>query len=177
MGADTLNDAGTARTGQADAMFIAFSDQENLLEFEPKTTNTAGSLRLSSGSEIIAGTKTRQEVVVWTDTALYSMQFIGPPLTFSLNLINEGVGLISPKGFVNSSNGVFFMSKSGFYVYNGVVNKIPCTLQNHVFDDLDVSQSYKCYAGLNSQFSEVWFFYPSLSEGSGEISKLSLIHI
>jgi hypothetical protein len=171
LGADTLNDAGTARTGQADAMFIAFSDQENLLEFEPKTTNTAGSLRLSSGSEIIAGTKTRQEIVVWTDTAIYSMQFIGPPLTFSLNLINEGVGLISPKGFVNSSNGVFFMSQSGFYIYNGVVNKIPCTLQNHVFDDLDVSQAYKCYAGLNAQFSEVWFFYPSLSEGSGEISK------
>ena len=82
LGSDPINNLGTARTGAVDSMLIAFSDQEDLLEFEPKATNTAGSLRLSSGSTIVAGTKTRQEIVVWTDTALYSMQFIGPPLTF-----------------------------------------------------------------------------------------------
>ena len=171
LGADPINNAGTARTGAVDSMLIAFSDQENLLEFEPKATNTAGSLILSSGSTIVAGTKTRQEIIVWTDTALYSMQFIGPPLTFSLNLINEGVGLVGPKAFANSPNGVFFMSKSGFYVYQGSVQKLPCSLQNHVFADIDNSQAYKCHAGLNAEFAEVWFFYPSLSEGSGEITR------
>ena len=171
LGADPINNAGTARTGAVDSMLIAFSDQENLLEFEPKATNTAGTLRLSSGSTIVAGTKTRQEIIVWTDTALYSMQFIGPPLTFSLNLINEGVGLVGPKAFANSPNGVFFMSQSGFYVYQGSVQKLPCSLQNHVFNDIDNSQAYKCHAGLNAEFAEVWFFYPSLSEGSGEITR------
>ena len=171
LGADPINNAGTARTGAVDSMLITFSDQENLLEFEPKATNTAGSLRLSSGSTIVAGTKTRQEIIVWTDTALYSMQFIGPPLTFSLNLINEGVGLVGPKAFANSPNGVFFMSQSGFYIYQGSVQKLPCSLQNHVFNDIDNSQAYKCHAGLNAEFAEVWFFYPSLSEGSGEITK------
>ena len=88
LGADPIS--GTSRTGTIDPMLIAFSDQENELEFEPLSTNTAGSLRLSSGSSIIGAVKSRQEILVWTDTALYSMQFIGPPFTFAINLINEG---------------------------------------------------------------------------------------
>ena len=92
LGADPLS--GGSRTGAIDPMLVAFSDQENELEFEPLSTNSAGSLRLSSGSSIIAGIKSRQEVLIWTDTSLYSMQFIGPPLTFAMNLINEGAGLI-----------------------------------------------------------------------------------
>ena len=83
-------------------MLIAFSDQENALEFEPRTTNTAGSLRVSSGSSIIGSVKARQEILIWTDTALYSMQFVGPPLTFAVNLINEGTGLIGPKAAVTA---------------------------------------------------------------------------
>ena len=99
------------------------------------------------------------------------MNFIGPPLTFSLNLINEGAGLIGPKAAVNSPKGVFFMSKKGFYIYNGAVQKLPCSVQDYVFSDLDEEQAYKCFAGLNEEFSEIWFFYPSLTDNETEISR------
>ena len=151
LGADPIS--GSSRTGVLDPMLIAFSDQENELQFEPLTTNTAGSLRLSSGSSIVGGIKARQEVLIWTDTSLYSMNFIGPPLTFAVNLINEGAGLLGPKAAVNSPKGVFFMSKKGFYYYNGAVQKLPCSVQDYVFSDLDESQAFKCFAGLNEEFS------------------------
>ena len=139
-------------------MLVAFSDSENELEFNPTTTNSAGSVRLSSGSLIIGGLKSRQETLIWTDTSLYSMTFIGPPLTFALNLINEGSGLISPKAAVNSPVGIFFMSKNGFYYYNGSVKRLPCSVQDYVFSDLDLGQAFKCFAALNSENAEVWFF-------------------
>ena len=169
LGADPLSSG--SRTGTIDPMLVAFSDQENELEFEPKSTNTAGSLRLSSGSTIVGGLKARQEILIWTDTSLYSMNFIGPPLTFAINLINEGAGLIGPKAATNSPQGVFFMSKKGFYYYNGSVRKLPCSVQDYVFSDLDESQAYKCFAGLNEEFSEVWFFYPSVEDNETEISR------
>jgi hypothetical protein len=169
LGADPISSG--SRTGAVDPMLVAFSDQENELQFEPLATNTAGSVRLSSGSLIIGGLKSRQEVLIWTDTSLYSMTFIGPPLTFAINLINEGAGLISPKAAVNSPTGVYFMSKNAFYFYNGAVQKLPCTVQDYVFSDLDLSQAFKCFATLNSEFSEVWFFYPSLTDATGEISR------
>ena len=169
LGADPIS--GSSRTGTVDPMLVAFSDQENALDFEPLTTNTAGSLRLSSGSAIIGGLKSRQEILIWTDTSLYSMNFIGPPLTFAINLINEGAGLLGPKAAVNSPKGVFFMSKKGFYFYNGAVQKLPCSVQDYVFSDLDESQAFKCFAGLNEEFSEVWFFYPSLADNETEISR------
>jgi NADH:ubiquinone oxidoreductase subunit len=99
------------------------------------------------------------------------MQFIGPPLTFAVNLINEGAGLIGPKAFANGPNGVFFMSKNAFYFYNGSVKKLPCSVQDYVFGDLDVSQAFKCFAGLNEEFSEIWFFYPSNTDNTDEISR------
>ena len=169
LGADPIS--GSSRTGTIDPMLVAFSDQENELEFEPLSTNTAGSLRLSSGSSIVGGLKARQEVLIWTDTSLYSMNFIGPPLTFAMNLINEGAGLIGPKAAVNSPKGVFYMSKKGFYFYNGAVQKLPCSVQDYVFGDLDEGQAYKCFGGLNEEFSEVWFFYPSLTDNETEISR------
>ena len=172
LGADQLSSG--SRTGTVDPMFIAFSDQENDVEFEPKTTNSSGSLRLSAGSHIVGGLKARQEILIWTDTSLYSMNFIGPPLTFAVNLINEGAGLVGPKACVNAPNGVFYMSKQGFYFYNGAVQKLPCSVQEYVFDDLDQSQSFKCHAALNSEFSEVWFFYPSISDDTQEISRYAI---
>ena len=161
LGADAIS--GSSRTGSVDPMLIAFSDQENPLEFEPLTTNTAGSLRLSEGSQIIGGLKARQEVLVWTDTALYSMQFIGPPYTFGLNLINDGSGLISPKGAISSSSGVYWMGYDSFYVYNGAVQKIPCSVLSYVFDDFNVGQAFKVFAFNNSEFNEVGWYYPSAS--------------
>ena len=172
LGADPISSG--ARTGVLDPMLIAFSDQENPLEFEPLATNTAGSLRLSSGSAIVGGLKARQEVLIWTDTSLYSMNFIGPPLTFAVNLINEGAGLIGPKAATNSPRGVYYMSKKGFYYYNGSVQKLPCSVQDYVFSDLDESQAFKCFAGLNEEFSEIWFFYPSSTDNETEISRYAI---
>jgi len=169
LGADPIS--GSSRTGSVDPMLVAFSDQENELQFEPLATNTAGSLRLSSGSAIVGGLKARQEILIWTDTSVYSMSFIGPPLTFAINLINEGAGLIGPKAATNTPRGVFFMSKKGFYYYNGSVQKLPCSVQDFVFSDLDESQAFKCFAGLNEEFSEVWFFYPSIADNEREISR------
>ena len=169
LGADPIS--GSSRTGVIDPMLVAFSDQENDLDFEPTATNTAGSLRLSSGSFIVGGIKSRQEILIFTDTSLYSMNFIGPPLTFAINLINEGSGLLSPKSAVNAPNGVFYASKTGFYFYSGSVKRLPCTVQEYVFEDLDLDQAFKCHMGVNTEFSEVWFFYPSLQDGTGEISR------
>ena len=169
LGADPVS--GSTRTGVVDPMLVAFSDQENELEFEPTATNTAGSLRLSSGSFIVGGIKSRQEILIFTDTSLYSMNFIGPPLTFAINLINEGSGLLSPKSAVNAPNGVFYASKTGFYFYNGSVRRLPCSVQEYVFNDLDLSQAFKCHMGVNAEFSEIWFFYPSVEDATGEISR------
>tara|TARA_R100001163_G_scaffold7552_1_gene7869 strand:- start:499 stop:2397 length:1899 start_codon:yes stop_codon:yes gene_type:complete len=169
LGADPIS--GSSRTGTIDPMLVAFSDTENELEFEPLTTNSAGSVRLSSGSTIVGGLKSRQETLIWTDTSLYSMTFIGPPLTFALNLINEGAGLIGPKAAANAPNGVYFMSKNAFYFYNGSVQKLPCSVQDYVFDDLNLTQAFKCHAVVNAEFSEVWFFYPSLEDDTEEISR------
>ena len=161
LGADPINAAGTARTGSIDPLLIAFSDQENATEFEPLATNTAGSLRCSAGSEIIGGLRARQETLIWTDVALYSLQFIGPPLTFGLNLINEGVSLIGPNGAVNTPAGVFWMDKKGFYSYGGNVTPLPCSVKSYVFDDFNEGQAFQVFAFLNKQFNEVGWFYCS----------------
>ena len=161
LGADPLNDAGTARTGAIDPMFIAWCDQENINEWEPSLTNTAGSLRLSAGTQIVGALRSRQETLVWTDDALYSIQFIGPPYTFGANLINSGVGMVSPKAPVNTPAGVYWMDRSGFYNYNGTVSRVPCSVHNYVFNDFNQGQSFKVFGYLNRQFNEVGWFYPS----------------
>jgi hypothetical protein len=157
------------RTGVIDPMLIAFSDQENELEFEPLSTNTAGSLRLSSGSSIIGGVKARQEILIWTDTALYSMQFVGPPFTFAVNLINEGTGLIGPKAAVTTPSAVYFMSYNNFYLYNGSVKTLPCSVHNYVFGDINLTQSFKIAAFTIKDKNEVGWFYCSAS--SSEIDR------
>ena len=161
LGADPLNASGTARTGSVDPMFVAFSDQENELEFEPKIDNTAGSVRLSSGSTIVGAVKSRQETVIFTDTSVYSMQFVGPPFTFALNLINEATGLVGPNAAVTGPNGVYFMSYDNFYVYNGTVQKIPCSVLNFVFSNFNSEQAYKVTAFTNTKENEIGWFYPS----------------
>ena len=167
LGADPIENS--SRSGTIDPMLIAFSDQENAIDFEPRSTNTAGSLRLSSGSTIIGGVKARQEVLVWTDTALYSMQFIGPPFTFGINLVNENTGLMAPKAAITAPSGVYWMGYDNFYVYTGSVKKLPCSVLSYVFDDFNSSQAYKVHAFTNTQFDEVGWFYPSAS--SSEIDR------
>ena len=161
LGADPINAAATARTGTIDPLLIAFSDQENPAEWFPTATNTAGSLRCSAGSQIIGGLRARQETLIWTDVALYSLQFIGPPLTFGLNLINEGVSLVGPNASVNTPAGVFWMDKKGFYQYQGSVTPVPCSVRSYVFDDINETQSFQFFAFVNKQFDEVGWFYCS----------------
>jgi len=169
LGADPVS--GGARTGAIDPMLVAFSSAEDELDFEPTTTNSAGDVRLSSGSFIVGGLKSRQEILIWTDTSLYSMTFIGPPLTFAVNLVNEGAGLLSPNAAANSPSGVFFASKTGFNFYNGSVQRLPCTVQEYVFNDIDLNQAFKSFMSINSRYNEIWFFYPSIEDGTGEISR------
>ena len=159
LGADPI--VGSSRSGVTDPMLVAFGDQESLTEFEPLITNTAGDLRLSEGSLIVGAVKARQEILIWTDTALYSMQFVGPPFTFGLNLINNASGLISPNGAVVAPNGVYWRGYDNFYVYNGSVQKVPCSVLSYVFDDINSSQAFKFFAFTNTEFDEVGWFYCS----------------
>jgi hypothetical protein len=159
LGADPLS--GGSRTGAIDPMFIAWSDQENAADWEPKATNTAGSLRISSGSDIIGGISSREEILVWTDISMYSMTYIGPPYTFGINLINQGVGLIGPKAAVNTPSGVYWMDRKGFYSYDGTVSLVPCSVHYYVFSDFNEEQSFKTFGFLNKQFNEVGWFYVS----------------
>ena len=161
LGADPLNAGGTARTESVDPLFVCWSDQENAAEWEPRADNTSGSLTLSSGSEIIGGLSAREETLIWTDSSLYSMQFVGPPYTFGVNLVNQGVGLVGPKAAVNTPIGVYWMDQKGFYSYDGSVSPIPCSVHYYVFSDFNVGQAYKVFGFLNKQFSEVGWFYPS----------------
>ena len=160
-GADPLNDSSTARTGAIDPMFIAWSDQENVEQWEPLPTNTAGSFRLSAGSAIVGAVRARQETLIWTDTSLYSMTFVGQPFTFSINLVNEGVGLVGPNAMVNTPKGVFWMDKKGFYAYAGAIQELPCTVDDYVFSDLNQTQSYQIFGFVNKAFNEVGWFYCS----------------
>ncbi len=160
-GADPLNDSSTARTGAIDPMFIAWSDQENVEQWEPLPTNTAGSFRLSAGSAIVGAVRARQETLIWTDTSLYSMTFVGQPFTFSINLVNEGVGLVGPNAMVNTPKGIFWMDKKGFYAYAGAIQELPCTVDDYVFSDLNQTQSYQIFGFVNKAFNEVGWFYCS----------------
>jgi len=161
LGADPINATASGRTGAIDPLLVAFSDQENAAEWEPLSTNTAGSLRCSAGSQIIGGLRARQETLIWTDVALYSLQFIGAPLTFGLTLINEGISLIGPNAPVNTPTGIFWMDKKGFYAYQGSVQPIPCSVHSYVFDDLNEGQAFQVFGFLNKQFNEVGWFYCS----------------
>ena len=166
LGADPI--VGSARSGSIDPLLIAFSDQESATEWEPTSTNTAGSLRLSSGSQIVGGLRSRQETLIWTDTSLYSMQFVGAPFTFGINLINENVGLISPNGVVNAPDSVYWMARDGFYSYSGSVSRLTCSVLNYVLDDFNQGQAFKVVAFTNREFNEVGWFYPSSSSSEND---------
>lgn len=156
--------------GVQDPMVIRFSSQESLTDWQTLSSNTAGEIRLSSGSEIICAVETRQQILVFTDTTLYGMQFLGPPFTFGVGTLTENVSIASPNAAVAIQDSVFWMGKSEFYVYTGSVQKVPCMVRDYIFDDIDLLQFEKVFAGLNSEHSEIWWFYPSLS-GGGLVDK------
>ena len=147
--------------GVQDPLLIRFSDQRNALDWKATTDNTAGDLKISSGSKIVTAVETKREILVFTDTSLYSMTFVGPPDTFGIQIVSEGISIQSPLSAVAVEDNVFWMGQNEFYVYNGSVRKIPCTVRDFVFSDFTSSQAEKCFAGVNSGFSEIWWYYPS----------------
>jgi hypothetical protein len=154
---------GTNDYGQTflDAMLIRWSDQEDPFTWSPAATNQAGSIRLSSGSEIVTALQARQEILVFTDSALYSMQYVGPPFVWSTNLLGENVSIVGPNAAILASGVVYWMGVDKFYRYDGRVQTLNCDLRRHVFSDFNVFQSQQVYAGTNEGFNEVWWFYCS----------------
>jgi hypothetical protein len=147
--------------GTQDPMLIRFSSQESLTAWNTLPTNTAGELRLGSGSEFITAVETRQQILVFTDTTLYAMQFLGPPFTFGIGVLTENITIRSPNAAVAVDDTVFWMGSSEFYIYSGSVQRLPCTVRDYIFDDFNEDQAAKVTSGLNVAFGEIWWFYPS----------------
>ena len=152
-----------------DPLLIRFSAQENPADWTPLTTNTAGDLRIGSGTAIVQAVETRQEILVFTDQALHSMQFIGPPYTFGINRISENITIRSPNAAVAIGDAVYWMGKDQFYVYNGNVNQLQCTVREKILRDINDDQLEKIFVGVNSGYQEIWWFYPSLN--SNDVDK------
>lgn len=146
-----------------DLLQVRWSNQEDPFDWTPTATNTAGGQRISSGSEIVAGVRTRQELLIWTDVNLHAMRFVGPPLTFSFSLLAGNVSVIGPNAVVTVGDKVFWMDRENFYAYTGRVEVIPCTVLRYVFDDINLDQGYKFFAASNKMFDEVFWFYVSSS--------------
>lgn len=155
--------------GTQDPLLIRFSDQENPLVWQSLATNTAGDLRLGSGSEIVTAVETRQQIIVFTDVSLHAMQFLGPPFTFGINLVSENITIVGPNAAKSVNDTIYWMGNDDFYVYTGRVQTLPCSVKDYVFSDFNAAQGEKVFAALNSSFSEVWWFYPS--SGSDEIDR------
>lgn len=154
--------------GVQDPMLIRFSDQENILEWRSLPTTTAGSIRLGSGSSIICGVETKQQFMIFTDTSLYALQYLGPPFTFGANVVSQGISISGPNAVVAVDDFVYWMGRREFYAYNGIVQTMPCTVRSYVFDDINYDQIEKVFASHNSSFSEVWWFYPSSGSSSND---------
>jgi hypothetical protein len=154
---------GTNDYGQAflDPMLIRWSDQEDPFTWTPAATNQAGSIRLSHGSEIITAVQARQEIVVFTDTALYSLQYVGPPFVWSTQLLGDNVSIVGPNAAMIASGVIYWMGVDKFYRYDGRVQTLNCDLRRHVFSDFNPLQAQQVYCGTNEGFNEVWWFYCS----------------
>jgi hypothetical protein len=154
------NDA-IAGTSTQDPMLIAWSDQENPQVWYPQVTNTAGTFRLAYGSRIVTFEKTRQEILVWTDGALYSMQYLGPPYVYSFNPISVDTTIVSQNAMSTAAGVTYWMGDDKFYAYSGRVDTLPCALRQYVFDDINNDQLGLVFCGTNEKYNEVWWFYPS----------------
>lgn len=148
-------------TGDFDPMLIRWSTNEDYLEWTPAATNQAGSYRLSHGSEIIAVMQTRQEILIWTDAALYSMQYIGPDYIWKFTILADNISIASPNSMTTANGMVFWMGTDKFYMYSGRVETLPSALRQFVFQDINRDQGYQVFASTNEGYSEVWWFYCS----------------
>jgi hypothetical protein len=155
------NDYGSYDSTPLDPMLIRWSAQEDYQDWTPTATNQAGSYRLSHGSEIVGSLQTRQEILVWTDSSLYSMQYLGPPFVWGFNLLADNLSIMGPNAITTAVGRTFWMGVDKFYSYSGRVEPLPCAVWKYVFNDINIFQSYQFFAGGNEQFNEIWWFYCS----------------
>lgn len=160
------NEIGSAT---ADPMLIRWSDQEDAWNWTPAATNQAGEIRLSHGSEISTALQTRQEILVWTDISLYSLQYVGAPVVWQTQLMSDNVSIMGPNAAATAAGKVYWMGKDKFYLYDGTVQTLSCDLRRYVFDNINLEQSYQVCAGTNEGYNEIWWFY--CSSGSYVIDK------
>ena len=160
-GAEPLDLAGTGEP--FDPLLIRWADQDTPEDWIPQQTNTAGDLRISRGSKIIRALPTRQEILVWTDTNLYTLQFLGTTDVFGLQEYADNISIASPRSMASAANITYWMGQDKFYAYTGRVETLPCTLRNHVFNNLNYNQADQIICGTNEQWNEVWWFYPTAS--------------
>ncbi len=150
-----------------DPLLIRWSSQESPTDWTPTATNTAGDLRLSQGSEIVTALRTSRQILIWTDHSLHSLQFLGPPYTFGTALLGDNIRIAGPNTAISVNDVVFWMGQENFYMYDGRIQPIPCSVRQYVFNDLNRNQSFKFHAGSLASQSEVWWYY--CSESSEEI--------
>jgi hypothetical protein len=148
-------------TGTQDDLFFRFSDREDATDYTPVSTNEAGSLRISDGSRIMGAVKSSGQILVWTDTSMHGIQFVGTPFTFGLRQLGANCGLIAQHAAIEVNGRAYWMSDDAFYMYDGVVKKMPCSVQDFVFDDLSYTNRNDIAVGLNTAFNEIIWYYPS----------------
>jgi hypothetical protein len=146
-------------TTSQDPMYVRFSNQEDINTFVATATNTAGGQRLTDGNFIVSALRSRGQILIWTDTSLHGMQYLGPPYTFGFQQLGANCGLIGPHASADVNGVAYWMSKDAFFVFDGVVKKLPCTVQDYVFEDINLTQSQKTHVGINTQFNEVTWWY------------------
>ena len=144
-----------------DDMFIRFSDQEAINTYAPSATNTAGTQRLQDGTKIIGALKAKEVILIWTDNALYTMKFIGSPFTFGFEQVGTNCGLIGQNAVVEIDGAAFWLSPKGFFMFDGTVKSLSCTVEDNVFDNFDTTKGQQVSAGLNNLFTEITWYYPS----------------
>jgi hypothetical protein len=144
-----------------DPMYVRFSSQENINDFVATATNTAGGQRLTDGNRIVSAVRSRGQILIWTDTSLHAMQYVGPPFTFSFQQLGANCGLIGPHASVDVNGVAYWMARDAFHVFDGTVKKLPCTVQDYVFKDINLDQFPKVHVGVNTQFNEVTWWYCS----------------
>ncbi len=144
-----------------DDMFIRFSEQEDINDYTVTAINSAGTQRLQDGTKIMGALKAKETILVWTDNALYTMKFIGAPFTFGFEQVGTNCGLIGKNAAVEIDGVAYWMSTNGFFAFDGTVKSLPCTVEDYVYDQADTTKGQQVYAGLNNQYTEVTWYYPS----------------
>ena len=148
-------------TSTQDDMFIRFSEQEDINDYTVTAINSAGTQRLQDGTKIMGSLKAKETILVWTDNALYTMKFIGAPFTFGFEQVGTNCGLIGKNAAVEIDGVAYWMSNNGFFAFDGTVKSLPCTVEDYVYDQADTTKGQQVYAGLNNQYTEITWYYPS----------------